>query len=305
MRRCFLQRSIIETAMILHASMIMAVVFVVSTAGCSSPSNPNSPSPTPTPTPALPNVAGTWTLVMTTTTPVRPYSTYTVTLVQNGTTLTGSILPVGTTRPTSISLGSVTTAGEVVFGSEHAWWNDVGDTVGSDLYVHLTIDSTGNRMTGSCPPSACGIVTATRTGPPPIPAPTPSPAGSSMSAKINGVTWTVVNGAGFPPGTVEGGSFGGGVFVVGGNTTAVLSIRCPCTRPGTYPTASADALKWGVGLTILPQGQSWELGSGSVTVTTLTATGASGTFFFTLVPITITGATGNRSVTEGVFNVTF
>ena len=143
MRRRFLYRSIVTKALMLRASMIVALVFVVGTGGCSSPSNPANPSPTP-PAATLPNVEGTWTLVMTTTTPSRPYSTFGVTLVQRGTTLTGSILPLGTTRPTSVSLGSVSTSGQVTFGSEHAWWNDVGDTVGSDLYVHLTLDSTGS-----------------------------------------------------------------------------------------------------------------------------------------------------------------
>jgi hypothetical protein len=299
MRQWFRHRSIIEKTMMLRASMIVALVFVVVTGGCSSSSNPNNPSPTPTPSPTLPNVAGTWTLVMTTTTPVRPYSTYTVTLVQNGTILTGSILPVGTTRPTPISLGSVSTSGDVVFGSEHAWWNDVGDTVGSDLYVHLTLDSTGNRMTGSCPSNACGVVTATRTV---TPTPTPSPTGSSMSAKIDGVAWSGTGGV-----TAIHGS---GLFSIGAanNSGVTLGVATIASGPGTY-TVGTSATNSNLMMFAGGALRSWKAGvaggSGSITFTTLTATGASGTFFFTLVPDVATGATGNKSVTEGVFNVTF
>lgn len=44
-------------------------------------------------------------------------------------------------------------------------------------------------------------------------------------------------------------------------------------------------------------------GSGSLTIATLTATGATGTFFFTAPPAG--GATGNTVATGGTFNVTF
>lgn len=46
-------------------------------------------------------------------------------------------------------------------------------------------------------------------------------------------------------------------------------------------------------------------GSGSVVLTTLTTTHATGTFSFTAIPSTSTGATGNKSVTSGTFDVTF
>ncbi|MGV3710918.1 MAG: hypothetical protein ACO1Q7_18995 [Gemmatimonas sp.] len=46
-------------------------------------------------------------------------------------------------------------------------------------------------------------------------------------------------------------------------------------------------------------------GTGSVTLTTLSSTRAIGTFSFTALPATNTGATGNKSVTNGSFDVSF
>ena len=46
------------------------------------------------------------------------------------------------------------------------------------------------------------------------------------------------------------------------------------------------------------------LGSGTLTITTLTATGATGTFAFTASPLS-GSATGSKVVTNGTFNVTF
>jgi hypothetical protein len=46
-------------------------------------------------------------------------------------------------------------------------------------------------------------------------------------------------------------------------------------------------------------------GSGTVTLATLTSTGATGTFSFTAVPLRNTAATGTKVVTNGAFNVKF
>ena len=46
-------------------------------------------------------------------------------------------------------------------------------------------------------------------------------------------------------------------------------------------------------------------GSGTVTITTLTATGGSGTFSFIAVGRTETGATGTQVIRGGVFDITF
>jgi hypothetical protein len=44
-------------------------------------------------------------------------------------------------------------------------------------------------------------------------------------------------------------------------------------------------------------------GTGTLTITQLSATGVAGTFSFTAVPLA--GATGDKAVTAGAFNVTF
>jgi hypothetical protein len=96
----------------------------------------------------VPNVGGTWTLTRTGSSSLTlRYSTLTVTLVQSGSRLTGSILPVGGSRATTIldvSVNSVSANGRVQFGSESPYWND------GDAYFNLTVDSTLTRMTGNC-----------------------------------------------------------------------------------------------------------------------------------------------------------
>lgn len=46
-------------------------------------------------------------------------------------------------------------------------------------------------------------------------------------------------------------------------------------------------------------------GSGTVVLTTLTTTHAAGTFTFTAIPSAPTGATGNKAITSGTFDVSF
>jgi Fibronectin type III domain len=114
------------------------------------------------PSATLPNVGGTWTLSRTGTWPwIATYSTFTVTLIQNGACLSGSILPFGRSIATPMlggCLNKVSTNGRVDFGSEHAYWND-----SDDGYFHLTLDSTLNRMSGSCTNTfTCSSATAFR-----------------------------------------------------------------------------------------------------------------------------------------------
>jgi hypothetical protein len=116
---------------------------------------------------SVPNVAGTWSLTRTGTFSwIRTYSSFTVTLIQSGASLTGSIRPTNSSRSTPIIFGTVSTSGVVYFGSEHAYWND-SDPIGSDGYFTLTLDSTGRRMTGGCGGNAgtCTSATATKVSP--------------------------------------------------------------------------------------------------------------------------------------------
>ncbi|HWF87093.1 MAG TPA: hypothetical protein VG222_19685 [Vicinamibacterales bacterium] len=79
------------------------------------------------------------------------------------------------------------------------------------------------------------------------------------------------------------------------------------TGPGVYalgPLSTANAF-----LLVGNPAAGWNaavgIGSGSVTVGALTATGASGTFTFTMNAVPNSTATGTKAITEGVFNVTF
>jgi hypothetical protein len=74
--------------------------------------------------------------------------------------------------------------------------------------------------------------------------------------------------------------------------------------PGTYAIGGANLVN-NAELVVSPAGALWMAqgnvgGSGSVTITSLTSTSASGTFSFT--PIAVSGgATGTRNITQGVF----
>lgn len=74
-------------------------------------------------------------------------------------------------------------------------------------------------------------------------------------------------------------------------------VEVVVTVPAVVGTYSSDALDAGV--FIPAAGAGWEDVSGTVTLATLTATGATGTFSFTaaVAPFTM--------VTNGIFNVTF
>jgi len=62
-------------------------------------------------------------------------------------------------------------------------------------------------------------------------------------------------------------------------------------------------------LAVTPGTATWQAnitgGSGSVTIDTITATTATGRFSFVMIPVPGSGATGNKTVANGAFNVTF
>jgi hypothetical protein len=134
-------------------------------------------------------------------------------------------------------------------------------------------------------------------------------AGPVVSASVDGVPWTAA--------TINA-SFASGRLTIGG-TTSIWSVSFSFfpTGPGTYsipapgpsfafvlsnanPVSGRPVPEWQTSSTPGVGG-----GGGSVTLTSLTTTGASGTFSFTLDPYLLTGATGTKSITGGVFNVTF
>jgi hypothetical protein len=136
---------------------------------------------------------------------------------------------------------------------------------------------------------------------------TGSPTNGTMTARIDGGAWTAT--------AVVGGGYSGGLLtVVGGDTASqTIGFALLASGPGTYSTTQPNGLNFS--LTIPSAGQSvaplWvslitQAGSsGTVTITSLSATGASGTFSFVATAVPGTPATGSKNVTEGAFNVRF
>ena len=105
-------------------------------------------------------------------------------------------------------------------------------------------------------------------------------------------------------------SFANGILSIAGtdtarSTTIGFAVTPTAAGVGTYtlgPSSSANAQ-----LFVGNPASGWQAavgsGSGTITVTALTSTNASGTFSFSLVAVPGTGATGTKSITEGVFNV--
>ena len=123
-----------------------------------------------------------------------------------------------------------------------------------------------------------------------------APSRSSMSATIDGASWVAsyvwvtkigANSA-FPSGRLN---------IKGTNGFTGQYEEVLLTVPAVVGTYSSDALDAGVFIPAAPPGLDEDL-SGTVTLATLTATGATGTFSFT-------GRVSHMAVTNGVFNVTF
>jgi hypothetical protein len=119
----------------------------------------------------------------------------------------------------------------------------------------------------------------------------------SMSAKIDGAAWSAT--------TVGGGVTGGIEILVGTNGTQSVSISF-------VPTAGTQTMTpTGIVIGQVTIGsQTWQASgaagsSGSVTVTTATATHLVGTFTFTAPVLGGSGSPATRQVTAGTFDVTF
>lgn len=121
----------------------------------------------------------------------------------------------------------------------------------------------------------------------------------SMSATINGAGWSA-------SGAIVA-SNGGGLLVVSGAdlSAQVVAFAILQPAPGTFPTNNLTASNALVSI----GSQTWQTNqsgsTGSIVITTLTSTGASGTFSFTAPAVPGTGASGTKTVTNGAFNVRF
>ena len=133
--------------------------------------------------------------------------------------------------------------------------------------------------------------------------PNPNQAGKKMSARIDGTAWTAasvnvnVTNLGI---TITGANATGQGVGLGFSKSLGTGTQTFGTNAVALGTVSVLTQSWS---TVSTSGASGS-GSGSVTLTTLTANHAVGTFAFTAVPF-IGGATGNKVVTAGAFDVTF
>jgi len=126
-----------------------------------------------------------------------------------------------------------------------------------------------------------------------------------MTALIDGAAFTsVTTGSGL-------GTYSGGLLAVGGSdANYALAFALLATGTGSYSipgngistgkNAVLNSARTQAGWTA-----SGNVGSGNVTITSLTSNTVAGTFNFTVVPTAGTGATGNHSITNGTFFVRF
>jgi hypothetical protein len=156
--------------------------------------------------------------------------------------------------------------------------------------------------------AACGSSGSTTTGPSPVIRVSSCPGGNgatgSISAQINGVSWVAVcvKAATFFNGIV---SFVGSDSVTNFASAQVIAVATQASGPGTFPISLSDGAN---GLLTIGGTQIWKAdavlgGSGTITLTTLTATGTSGAFSFNL--LAVPPATGTKTITHGAFNITF
>lgn len=124
----------------------------------------------------------------------------------------------------------------------------------------------------------------------------------SITAQIDGVSFTGVATAA----TLQSGIFA----TAASNSNLSITLGFGALGvPGTTPISATSPTNANMVVVSGGTTQSWAAstsgGSGSLTITSINATGASGTFNFTMVPVPGTGASGTKSVTNGTFSVTF
>jgi hypothetical protein len=151
-------------------------------------------------------------------------------------------------------------------------------------------------------------------------APSACVSNGSLSAQIDGIAWSASC-------VAAATSIDLRYIEILGNTldsTQRMSFRVYATQPGTYLLGGPEPAPVGMGssaglnIGCMPRpgpcpawfvapccGQPDGNGSGTVTISDLTGTSASGTFSFNLVANRGTGATGVRLVTNGRFNIMF
>jgi hypothetical protein len=122
----------------------------------------------------------------------------------------------------------------------------------------------------------------------------------SMTARVDGAAFTAFSVAA---------TFSNGILAVSGvqlSPSQGLTFGVATTGPGTFNVGTTSAVN---GIYVSGSNASWlasgNVGSGSVTITTLNSTRAVGTFNFVLQAQQGTAATGTRTITQGAFDVRF
>jgi hypothetical protein len=133
--------------------------------------------------------------------------------------------------------------------------------------------------------------------------PNPQQTAGTMSARIDGVTWTAV--------AVTVAVNANGIIISGASSNGIGMAVGASRLLGTATQTFGAGGNFSALATMTTGTQSWSAtgvqgtnSSGSVTLTTLTATRAVGTFTFNAAALA-GGATGTKVVTSGVFDVTF
>ena len=131
------------------------------------------------------------------------------------------------------------------------------------------------------------------------------------SGPSNGTMTAQIDGAGWAANTIVA-TYPSGILAIAGTDTQGRTIGFavgPTTTPGTYPVALTSGVNASLAIIVGSTAQSWQAvqnsGSGSVTLTAISANRATGIFQFTVVPVAGTGAAGTRSITQGAFDVTY
>ncbi len=125
----------------------------------------------------------------------------------------------------------------------------------------------------------------------------------SFSATINGTAWSALGRVVVSRGAGNYLAFSA-VSTTYGMTIALQTVTGPGTVSLTSSISNGSQVTvanvTGMGWSTSPQG-----GTGSITITTLTASRVVGTFAFNAVPVPGGGATSTLQVTNGVFDVTY
>ena len=136
-------------------------------------------------------------------------------------------------------------------------------------------------------------------GGPASPNPNQNTSKSTMSARIDGTQWTA---------TAVGVTARNGALIVAGANGAGVGIGIGASMiqgTGTQTFGPTSAANGGVTASTMSWGANSFQGSGSVTLTTLTANRATGTFTFSAPALGAGSTPSPRVVTSGVFDVTF